>query len=353
MTMNVDLQKPLISIIIPIYNAEKYLNKCLDSLKKQSMSNIEIICVNDGSSDASGNICEEYVNEDKRFKIIHTKNNGAAEARKIGFLASKGELISFVDADDWLEFDTYENVYKFYKKLNADIIVFKFFDTERIDTERAKKYNHHLNEGFYKKEELINLVYPYILYSPLYKRSILPPGLCDKVFKRSLLNDNMQFISGNIVINEDQLWCLPAILDANTMYVSNNFYYHYRDNNSSITHRYKENFFDEIIQYNNLLIKILKSKKKYEYMQKQVDIIFVIKILNAVSNELKNKGNTYAEKVKIISTNLKKEYISKCLSDSKYSDQVNFNSKIILFMTKNNLIYILVFVAMIYKILRR
>ena len=88
-------------------------------------------------------------------------------------------------------------------------------------------------------------------------------------------------------------------------------------------------------------------------MQRQVDIIFVIKILNAVSNELKNKGNTYAEKVKIISTNLKKEYISKCLSDSKYSDQVNFNSKIILFMTKNNLIYILVFVAMIYKILRR
>ena len=76
-------------------------------------------------------------------------------------------------------------------------------------------------------------------------------------------------------------------------------------------------------------------------------------MITNVSNELKNKGNTYAEKVKIISTNLKKEYISKCLSDSKYSDQVNFNSKIILFMTKNNLIYILVFVAMIYKILRR
>lgn len=112
----------LISIIVPVYNVSKYLEKCLDSIINQTYRNLEIILVDDGSTDDSGKICENYAQIDSRIKVIHTENQGAAEARNSGLEVAKGECIGFVDGDDWIEHDSYKNAYEMIQKYNADIV---------------------------------------------------------------------------------------------------------------------------------------------------------------------------------------------------------------------------------------
>ena len=114
---------PKISIIVPIYNVEKYLPKCIDSIINQTLENIEIILVNDGSTDSCAEIIESYANKDNRIKVIHKKNGGQSSARNMGLDIAKGEYIGFVDSDDWLHYDMYENMYKSIKKVNSDLCV--------------------------------------------------------------------------------------------------------------------------------------------------------------------------------------------------------------------------------------
>ena len=99
---------PLLSIIVPIYNIAAYLEKCIESIQNQSYCNIEIILVNDGSTDDSGRICDEYAKGDRRICVIHKENEGLVKARKTGVRVAKGEYVSFVDGDDWIDLDMYE-----------------------------------------------------------------------------------------------------------------------------------------------------------------------------------------------------------------------------------------------------
>ena len=125
---------PIISVIIPVYNSEKYLRKCLDSVINQTLKDLEIICVNDGSTDQSLEILNEYINVDNRITVINQDNLGAGAARNKGLEVAKGEYIHFLDADDWLEPNAYELVYHHVKKSDTiiDICMFlyKKYDNE-------------------------------------------------------------------------------------------------------------------------------------------------------------------------------------------------------------------------------
>ena len=112
---------PKISIIIPVYNTEKYLVKCIDSLLYQSLEDIEIICVNDGSTDNSQKILDNYAKKDKRIKVIHQENKKQGAARNKGMGIATGEFIGYVDSDDWVDFDYFEELYIAAKKHNLDI----------------------------------------------------------------------------------------------------------------------------------------------------------------------------------------------------------------------------------------
>jgi len=112
----------MISIIVPVYNAEKYLNRCIDSILKQTFTDLEIILVDDGSTDDSLKICEEYQKQDDRIIVIHKDNRGSTSARKAGVRIAKGAYIAFVDSDDWLELEMYETLYNIHLKYGGDII---------------------------------------------------------------------------------------------------------------------------------------------------------------------------------------------------------------------------------------
>ena len=116
----------LVSVIVPVYNGEKYLRKCIESIINQTYANIEIILINDGSTDNSGVMCDSYAHSDNRIRVIHTQNNGPAAARNIGIENSKGEFVFFVDADDFIENNALNLLVENYNQYKADIIVGDF-----------------------------------------------------------------------------------------------------------------------------------------------------------------------------------------------------------------------------------
>ena len=131
------MEKELISIIVPIYNVEKYLRQCLDSILNQTYQNFECLLINDGSPDNSADICREYVEKDSRFKYFEKENGGLSDARNYGIRQSKGSYLTFVDSDDWLEHGALDRLYGALKKENADISIGRYNCYDEIIQERA------------------------------------------------------------------------------------------------------------------------------------------------------------------------------------------------------------------------
>lgn len=135
---NMENMEPLISVIVPIYNVEKYLNKCVDSIISQTYKNLEIILVDDGSPDNCPKMCDEYVQKDNRIKVIHKKNGGLSDARNAGIDAANGEYIAFVDSDDYIEVNMYEKLYNVIKEYDANIAVCSRY----IVSEKGERYSY-------------------------------------------------------------------------------------------------------------------------------------------------------------------------------------------------------------------
>lgn len=134
-----EIQLPLISVIVPVYNVQDYVGKCLDSICGQSYRNLEIIVIDDGSTDDSPAICDSFAEKDARIKVLHCKNGGLSVARNRGLDIAEGELIGFVDSDDWIEADMYESLYRVLSQYKADISICSFFRDE--DQQSIPQYN--------------------------------------------------------------------------------------------------------------------------------------------------------------------------------------------------------------------
>ncbi len=140
------MKKPLISIIVPVYNVERYMERCLDAVVKQTYKNLEVILVDDGSEDRSGSICDRYASEDARFKVVHHQNGGLSAARNTGIKKATGEYITFIDPDDSITEDYIEYLYNLINKHEADLAICAI---EEI-TESGKTHNY--GEGYFEKK---------------------------------------------------------------------------------------------------------------------------------------------------------------------------------------------------------
>ena len=163
----------LISVIIPVYNVEKYLTKCIESIIKQTYSNLEIILVNDGSPDNCGKICDEYAKKDNRIKVIHKNNGGQSEARNYGLEIATGKYITFLDSDDYISEDYIEYMYKLIKNNNADISI---CGVQIVNKENKKYKTDETEVKIYKTQEAFeNLLYAegieVAVYAKLYPKT--------------------------------------------------------------------------------------------------------------------------------------------------------------------------------------
>ncbi|MBP3846437.1 glycosyltransferase [bacterium] len=211
---------PKVSVIIPVYNVEKYLRECLESVVNQTLKDIEIICVNDGSTDNSLDILNEFSNKDNRVKIINKTNGGLSSARNAGMAAAQGEFIGFLDSDDYIDLNFYESLYNRAKETNSDIVVCEYIYRFKDKSKRKKTFlkvdKNVVTSDAKEKFEC--------LYLPLYCY------VHNKIYKKASIKEN--FVEG---LNFEDIYFTTNILsDNNKMTVAENVAYYYRDHPNSI-----------------------------------------------------------------------------------------------------------------------
>lgn len=234
----------LISVIVPVYNAEKYLRECLDSIVNQTYHNIEIILVDDGSTDASGAICDEYADKDIRIKVIHSANKGVTAARINAFETSSGDYITFVDADDFLDCNMFKKMLDTVMEDNNDIIVCQYINYDS-KTKKQEKSMLRPPIGIYYKEGIVRLLKKNFLYNEKTGMAEMPPFLCAKLIKREFVQETLNVEVG-LSYNEDQVGIFALLLRINSMSVIQDYFYYYRHHSVQATAVYTDRLWERI-----------------------------------------------------------------------------------------------------------
>lgn len=211
---------PEISVIVPVYNVDKYLKECLNSLLNQTFNDIEIICVNDGSTDNSLSILEEYEQKDSRVRIITQKNSGAAAARNTGIKAANGKYITFVDADDYIEKETYETARKYIE--NSDLVAWGINVFGEHSLKQRKSDNKYYQIKYKGQVSLSDNV---ILETDC--------SVCNKLFKNEILKKN-KIVFPEGLHYEDALFWWKYAINSDTAYFIDSYFYNYRRRDNSI-----------------------------------------------------------------------------------------------------------------------
>lgn len=216
----------LISVIVPVYNTEKYLVQCIESILNQTLKEIEVILVDDGSTDKSSEICNEYAQKDHRVKVIHQDNHGLMAARYRGVVESVCNYITFVDADDFVDSISYELAVESMRK-GIDLIIFGII--RYYDVETQKKEINIFDEKIYHKQEIEGLIYPRMIWDIGRNGFGIDPAMWNKVMKRELVIDSYRHLDGkNFYYGEDTAVIYPMIKTVETIEIKQRPYYYHR-----------------------------------------------------------------------------------------------------------------------------
>lgn len=301
------MENELVSIIIPIYNIEiEYLKECLDSVINQTYKNIEIILVDDGSSNEIYNKLDEIKEIDSRIRVFHKENGGVSSARNFGFHNSKGSYISFIDADDILYKDMIELLMKNIKSANAEISICGYLI--RHLNKKVTYCNNTKKIRILNREDAI---------SEFLEDNTFGVSVWNKLFRRSLIED-IKF-DENYRVNEDRLYLIKAITNSNTIIYEDVCKYEYIKRKESTTNIVDSRKLD-VIKVNNEIENILSQYKQFENILKINQVIYLIRIYNSYMLDNRYKENKSTLK------NIKKEIMNK---NVKLKD-LNKNKKIYL-----------------------
>lgn len=279
------MEKPLISVIVPIYNVENYLRQCIESLINQEYNNIEIILVNDGSKDRSLEICKEYMEKDNRIIVIDKRNEGLLRARMSGIEMARGEYISFLDGDDFLRFDYYQKAYEIVEEYSPDIIAMGI--TMLSEGEMIKIGSDKLKTGYYDRMRLENEVFPIMMCNKITRYNAVRAGIVLKITKKRIIENIMEQIDPQIDVAEDASITYPCIYMAKSLYFNEEYNgYIYRIINNSMSHSYRENWYDNVIRFENWMKSFFSSVDNgaiAEQIVNEVDRLFIRGILEETS----------------------------------------------------------------------
>lgn len=277
----------IFSVIVPIYNVEKYIRKCVDSILAQTFEKFEVILVDDGSPDACPSICDEYALLDRRVKVIHKENGGLVAARNTGIFAAKGKYVCYVDGDDWIKEDLLQVVWEkaLYEK-QPDIVVFGAVKQFR-DYQTEIKSNCEI--GFYDKEKLAKEIYPYIMYDNRqpFCRSVVFHSAWNKIYRRELLEKHY-CEETRIRMGEDSAFTFECLYAADSIFVCDEVLYIYNQLNcDSMVHSYDSKRFDN----NRLLLEYIESRLggKDNNMDMQINVLKSYWLIMAVFHEMKSE----------------------------------------------------------------
>ncbi len=259
-----------VSIIVPIYNVEAELRKCVSSILAQTYKDIEVILVDDGSPDNCGAICDEFASKDNRVVVIHKENGGLVNARKSGLEKSTGRFISYVDGDDWVEEDFIQNLVECQKKYGADIVAAGFSkDIGNISDEHANV----IPAGFYDKQRMIEEVYPRMICAGNFFYFGICSYVWNKLFKKELLFESQMAVDPRISVGEDTSVVFSVLLKCSSLYISESASYHYYQKAFSMLKSMDslEKEKEKVSWLNNYLVESLKGAPAEYHLKEQIE----------------------------------------------------------------------------------
>lgn len=267
-----------VSVIVPIYNVEKYLVRCIQSILSQTYSNLEIILVDDGSRDNSPQICDQLAVQEPRIKVIHQENQGQGYARNTGLKHATGEFVIFVDSDDYIGEEHVEKLYESMIKTNADIAV-GFYIAVNEKGEIIKKKSE-LITGEYERERVFSeLLLPLIGTDETCRSdTVVEPSACMSMYRHSLIkNHGIWFNSVKVVVAEDQFFNIDCFMHAQKVVVTDINDYYYFMNSQSTTRKHDKGRFARTVNYYNLLIQRVNQYGISELAERRVARSFLMK----------------------------------------------------------------------------
>lgn len=281
-----------ISIIVPIYNVEKYLANCLDSLLAQTHKELEVILVNDGSKDKSLEICKAYAEKDTRIVVIDKINEGVSIARNTGIEAATGDYVAFIDPDDWVEPEAYASMLGQLKKWESPICLCNFYkDTKRRSQPKCFEFKEEVLEGEAIREKLINnmIGMPDLLPKYVYVMGSVWRGL----YNRNFLNSNELRFVPKLTIMEDLVFMVQTLLKCNKVAIDQGIWYHYVQHATSTLHTYNGQLWEDQLVVYELLEQSLKDANLEGDMRNRLDLRYIGMVLTAIKNEtyIKKEGD--------------------------------------------------------------
>ena len=267
------MNKPLISVIVPIYGIERYLGICIESILHQSYQNLEIILVDDGSPDRCPEICDLYAKKDPRIRVIHKTNGGLVSARKAGIKAATGDYATYVDGDDWIESDYYAWLAK--EVGDADVVI---SGQSRTLFEKTVRITSNIPAGCYEGDSLKTLWSRMVSFGDFYKPGITT-YVWNKLFKRELLLKYQMLVDDFISIGEDAAVTYPLLLGCEKVVITDHCGYHYRQREDSMLKKSKP-FSEEVLGlrrlYNTLIAFASRAPAEYRLQEQVNDFILSV-----------------------------------------------------------------------------
>ncbi len=324
----------LLSIIVPFYNGEKFLNKCIDSILLQEFTDFELILVDDGSTDNSLKICNDYIKKDNRVIVLHKENGGLVSARKFGLSVAKGEYIGFVDCDDYIDRNMYMDLLEVALRDDVDIVVggiiLEYYNKSRIMLNA-------FSNGVYTGEWLKNYIIPRMLiYSDFVNYGIIP-GVVIKVFKRELLTKSIQKVDDFVDIGEDVAITAYSVMLAESVGIIDSAAYHYVQGEDSMVRKFNPKKIDKI----NNLYKCLSRIENNNYI-KQINLYISFLIFNFIGECINKSGYDKKKMLVTLKDILNHNMVATVLSKSDIS-HLSFENKIKMLLMRYRFVRALIF----------
>lgn len=285
---------PLISIIVPVYNKEAYLRECVDSILAQTYRRIEVILVDDESTDTSGKICDEYGQVQERVLVIHQKNGGPTAACVAGMEAASGGYYMFVDSDDYLEPETLAQMADRLADVPGEIVCCDHVVEKQKGKEQVRNG---VEPGIYEGDRLRERIKAKLIGE---EKKVIPLSRCMKLCEKSLFEGNEIYYDYSLRFGDDTNLMYPAMLESSRVVIMKDaFYYHYRYVEGSLVHGYDEELFSGVERL-MAVVKRTAEEKKAPDAAAAVDREYCYMLLYVMKNELRGPGKDYRKRIQAI-----------------------------------------------------
>lgn len=285
-----------ISMIIPVYNAEQYLKKCVDSVRAQTYGNLEIMLVDDGSTDGSGELCDAYAEKDERIRVVHKENGGLVSAWKAGVKECSGEYVSFLDSDDWIDPEMLSEMSVYLTGNDREMVISDYI-IERDGGSQEYVWQK-LAPGEYGRKEIEEKIFPCLLGQ---EERYITISRCMKLISKRLISENGNYTDPAIIVGEDTTIMLPVLLDCQRIVaMDHKAYYHYLYVKESMVHKYNEKLTENIRKLIQTTDRILKDKftgDKLEEQKKHLDQESILWYFLVLKNEARGNPSGYRRNI--------------------------------------------------------